>query len=148
MSQAHVSHAFEAQLGETPIRMLMSASPACIAGHRTLEAAWTLMQDQHVRHLPVLDGGVVVGMISQRDLGLLGAQAPARLGDVRVDEAMSGEPYIVSPEAPLRSVVNTLSTRRLGAAIVVEHGEVQGVFTTTDALSILRGLLEGSVSLG
>lgn len=148
MSNAHLSHAFEAQLGETPIRMLMSASPACIAGHRTLADAWSLMQEQHVRHLPVLEGGVVVGMISQRDLGLLGARAPARLSDLRVDEAMSGEPYIVSPEAPLRSVVNTLSTRRLGAAIVVEHGQVQGVFTTTDTLSILRDLLEGTVSLG
>jgi CBS domain-containing protein len=86
-TQARLSHAFEAQLGETPIRMLMSASPACVAGHRTLADAWALMQEQ-------------------------------------------------------------LSTRRLGAAIVVEHGQVQGVFTTTDTLSILRGLLEGTVSLG
>jgi acetoin utilization protein AcuB len=147
MTQAHRSSASQAQLGETPIRMHMSSSPACIAGHRTLADAWRIMQDHHVRHLPVLEGGAVVGMISQRDLGVLGTQAPARLNDLRVDEAMSGEPYVVSPEAPLRSVVSTLSTRRIGAAIVVEHGEVQGVFTTTDVLAILRNLLEGAVSL-
>lgn len=148
MTPAQHSDEFQAHFGDTPIRMLMTASPACIAAHRTLADAWTTMQREHVRHLPVLAGGVVVGMISQRDLGLLGTQAPAKLGDVRIEEAMSSEPYLVAPDTPLRSVVRTMSARRLGAAIVVEHGVVQGVFTTTDALAVLQGLLEGSASLG
>jgi len=95
--------------------------------------------------LPVLEGGTVVGMISQRDLGLLGTQAPAQLSELRVEEAMSGDPYLVAPSAPLRAVVETMAARRIGAAIIVEHGKVQGVFTTTDVLAILAGVLDGPV---
>lgn len=125
----------------------MTTSPACIASHRTLADAWSVMQREHVRHLPVLEGGAVVGMISQRDLGLLGAQVPGKLADLRVEEAMSSDPYIVSAEVPLRAVVGTMATRRIGAAIVVDNGEVQGVFTTTDAITVLREVLEGAVAL-
>lgn len=122
----------------------MTASPACIASHRTLADAWSAMQREHVRHLPVLEGGVVVGMISQRDLGLLGAQVPGKLADIRVEEAMSSDPYIVASEAPLHAVIGTMAARRIGAAIVVERGDVQGVFTTTDAITVLRELLESA----
>lgn len=104
------------------------------------------MQRDHIRHLPVLEGGVVIGMISQRDLGLLGAQAPGKLADVSVAEAMSSDPYIVAPSAPLRAVVATMANRRIGAAIIAEGGAVQGVFTTTDVVTILRQLLEGASS--
>ncbi len=134
-------------LGDTPIRSLMTASPACIAAHRTLADAWSEMQRERVRHLPVLEGGVIVGMISQRDLGLLGAQVPGKLADIRVEEAMSSDPYIVSADAPLRAVVGTMAARRIGAAIIVERGDVSGVFTTTDAVGVLQKLLEGGASL-
>lgn len=126
----------------------MTASPACIASHRTLADAWSEMQRAHVRHLPVLEGGVIVGMISQRDLGLLGAQVPGKLADIRVDEAMSSDPYIVASDAPLRAVVGTMAARRIGAAIIVERGDVTGVFTTTNAVSVLRSLLDGGARLG
>lgn len=133
-------------LGDTPIRSLMSASPACIASHRTLADAWSAMHHAHVRHLPVLEGGIVVGMISQRDLGLLGTHGTMKLADVRVDEAMSSDPYVVSSETSLRSVIATMAARRIGSAIIVDRGGVQGVFTTTDAITALQELLEGAAS--
>jgi len=147
MTQASSSRRVPA-IGNEPIRRFMSRSPACIAGHRSLKDAWTMMQHERVRHLPVLEGGAVVGMISQRDLGLLGTQAPARLDEVAVEEAMSGEPYVVGPSTSLLAVVATMSAQRLGAAIIVDGGHVVGVFTTTDALALLTGLVEGIESVG
>ena len=147
MSQAQPNNAPGLrELGAQPLRFFMSGSPACIASHRTLADAWKMMQHEHVRHLPVLEGGVVVGMISQRDLGMLGTQAPARLEAVPVQDAMSSDPYVVGPDTALRAVIGTMSTHRLGAAIVVDGGLVVGVFTTTDALAVLRGVLEGIAS--
>lgn len=132
--------------GNEPVRALMTRSPACIAAHRSLADAWQMMQRERVRHLPVLDGGTVVGMISQRDLGLLGSQVPARLNEVAIQEAMSGEPYVVGPSTSVRAVVGTMCAQRLGAAIVVDGGYVVGVFTTTDALALLSRLLDGTAS--
>jgi acetoin utilization protein AcuB len=84
---------------------------------------------------------VVAGMISQRDLGLLEANKPERLTDIKVEEAMSGEPYIVSPDAPLQAVIGTMHAHKIGSAIVVDQGKVLGVFTTTDAIALLREVL-------
>ena len=132
------------QLAQAPIRRYMTESPACIASHRTLADAWSLMQTSHVRHLPVLEGGVVAGMISQRDLGLLEANRPEKLSDLTVEEAMSGEPYIVGPDAPLQSVIGTMHAHKIGSAIVVDQGKVLGVFTTTDAIALLQEVLAGA----
>jgi acetoin utilization protein AcuB len=102
------------------------------------------MQHEHVRHLPVLEGGVVAGMISQRDIGLLETNEPKLLTDISVEEAMSGEPYIVGPDVPLHSVIATMHAHKIGSAIVVEQGTVLGVFTTTDAIALLRDVLAGA----
>jgi acetoin utilization protein AcuB len=140
----HASNASPARMpvAHAPIGDYMSASPVCIASHRTLAEAWAMMQQEQIRHLPVLEGGVVAGMISQRDLGLLEAQRPEQLDQVRVEDAMSDEPYVVGPQVPLHSVIATMATLKIGSAIVVEHGKVVGVFTTTDVIALLRRVLE------
>jgi CBS domain-containing protein len=130
-------------LGDQPIQRFMSAAPVCIASHRTLAEAWSTMQREHIRHLPVLDGGLIVGVISQRDLALLGGPRPERLQDVRIEDAMSGDPYLVEPEVPLRNVISGMRSQRVGSAVVVERGNVVGVFTTTDALALLHQALGG-----
>ncbi len=142
MNDVHDNQVRFEPVGDAPIGHYMTPSPACIAAHRSLADAWQMMQHEHVRHLPVLEGGIVVGMISQRDLGLLGAGSALRLEDLRVADAMSGEPYVVGPLVSLRAVVDELNNQRIGSAIVAERGQVLGVFTTTDALALLRRMLE------
>lgn len=131
------------QLGDHPIQRYMSSAPVCIAAHRTLAEAWSTMQRERIRHLPVLEGGMIVGVLSERDLALLGGPRPERLQDVRIEDAMSGEPFLVEPEVPLRSVIKGMRSQRVGSAVVVEQGKVVGVFTTTDALALLHEALGG-----
>lgn len=131
-------------LGDQPIQRFMSQTPVCIASHRTLAEAWSTMQRERIRHLPVLEGGRIVGVLSERDLALLSGPRPERLQDVRIEDAMSGDPYLVEPHVPLRDVISGMRGRRVGSAIVVEHGKVSGVFTTTDALALLHDTLGGA----
>ncbi len=51
----------------------MSAAPKTVTSDTTLEEARDLMDRSHIRHLPVLDGGRVTGMLSMRDLIKVGA---------------------------------------------------------------------------
>ena len=119
----------------------MSVSPVAIASHRTLADAHQLMRERGVRHLPVVEGTRLVGVVSQRDLYLIetlrGVDASAEL----VVEAMNAEPYSVPPDAPLEEVAREMAEHKYGSAVVVQRGEVVGIFTTVDALRALASVL-------
>jgi acetoin utilization protein AcuB len=99
------------------------------------------MRENAVRHLPVLEHGELVGVVTQRDLYLLESLAGGDLREDRVDDAMCQDPYSVQPDAPLDEVTAHMATHRCGCAVVLERGRVIGIFTTTDALRIVAGML-------
>jgi acetoin utilization protein AcuB len=124
------------------VRQYMTPSPWTVDRNQPLSAARRLMHEHGVRHLPVLEGQRVLGVLSERDLLLCESLAGVNPTDVRVEEAMAPDPYAVTPDAALADVVDTLIQRRIDSAIVLEEGRVVGVFTTVDALRALADLLE------
>ncbi len=119
----------------------MTKSPHTIGQEQTLTRAHELMRKFSCRHLPVLHGGQLVGTVSLRDLDLTEGLKGVDPDIVLVEEAMSAEPHVVSPETPLREVVDYLVTHGYGSAIVTEGKEVVGVFTAIDAMRCLRDTL-------
>ncbi len=126
------------------IRRYMTVSPVVVASDRTLAEALQTMREHRIRHLPVVDGGKLVGVVSQRDLYLLQSVRGVDMCSERVSEAMTPEPYAVDPDAPVAEVASVMAERKYGSALVVERGEVVGVFTTVDALRALGALLRRS----
>ena len=124
------------------IREYMTPSPHTIALSGSLSAAGRLMREHHLRHLPVLDGGRIAGVVSERDLFLVESLPGVNPTDVRVEEAMVEDVYTVHPDTPLGEAIETMIDRKIGSAIVCEGDRVLGVFTTIDALRALHALLE------
>jgi len=120
----------------------MTPAPHTIGRTRSLAAARQMMLEHRVRHLPVLDGGRIAGLLSERDLLLVEALPGVNPTDVRVEEAMVENVFTVAPDAPVGEVVETMIERKLGSAVVSEGERVVGVFTTIDALQALHELLE------
>lgn len=121
----------------------MTAQPHTIGDEQTLANARERMRHWGVRHLPVLRGGHLVGVLSSRDIVLVESLPGVDLERVTVDDAMTEDPWTVTADASLREVAGTMAERKLGAAIVVETSgsdAVVGVFTTTDALRALAEL--------
>ena len=123
------------------IQEVMTSQPVTIGRTETLATAHELMRENDVRHLPVLEHGELVGVVTQRDLYLLETIAGVDLREDRVDDAMSNDAYAVPPDASLDQVTAEMATQRYGCAVVIERGRVIGIFTTTDALRILAGTL-------
>lgn len=120
----------------------MSRTPYTIGEDQPLSAAHKVMRERDVRHLPVLAGGQLVGVLSQRDLHLIESLEDVDPDHVTVSEAMSSEVFTVAPRASLRKVATEMAKRKLGSAIVVDKNTVVGVFTTIDALDALVGMIE------
>ena len=120
----------------------MTPGPQSIGQEQSLAQAHRLMRDHHIRHLPVLHGGKLVGVLSDRDLHLIETLRDVDPEEVTVEEAMSPTVYTVSPRAPLDGVVREMAHHKYGCAVIEDHGKVVGVFTTIDALRALHDLLE------
>jgi acetoin utilization protein AcuB len=119
----------------------MTPTPHTIGPTRSLAAARKIMVANQVRHLPVLDGGRIVGLLSERDLFLVESLPGVNPTDVRVEEAMVQNVFTVAPDAPIGDVVATMIERKLGSTVISEGEQVVGVFTTIDALQALAELL-------
>jgi acetoin utilization protein AcuB len=124
------------------VREHMTPGPHTIGRTQSLAAASRMMRDNEIRHLPVLDGGKVIGVVSERDLLLIDSLPGVEPADVRVEEAMVQDVFSVSPDTPVGEAIETMIDRKLGSAIVCDGERVLGVFTTVDALRALHSLLE------
>lgn len=119
----------------------MTPSVHTIGVGRTLADAHHLMREYQIRHLPVLEGGKLVGIVTERDLHLVETLKGVDQRDVTVEEAMSQEVYSVEPDADLAEVARTMAERRYGCTVVTRGAEVMGIFTTIDALRVLADTL-------
>lgn len=127
------------------LKKYMTHAPHTVRPDLTLAAADKLMHDLGIRHLPVLDGGRLLGLLSQRDIRLIESLKDVDANAVRIDEAMTQDTYEVSPDAPLGEVVAEMAAKKYGSAVAVQNGKVVGIFTTVDALHALAELVQTPV---
>jgi acetoin utilization protein AcuB len=125
------------------VRDVMSV-PAVVGPNDSLFVAEGTMCMGAVRHLPVVDGDELVGIISERDVlrapGVLADHGPSArsiLQSARVAAVMSRNPVTTRPEASIAEAANALATRRVGCLPVLEDGRLVGIVTRTDVLSAL-----------
>jgi acetoin utilization protein AcuB len=123
------------------VQEYMSVAPVVVSSDQTLAEAHRLMRERNIRHLPVVDGGRLVGVVSQRDLYLLETLRGVDPGTERVQEAMAPDPYAVPPDALIEEVAESMADRKYGSAVVVDGGTVIGLFTTVDALRALAAVV-------
>lgn len=125
-----------------PIHKYMTTSPHTIGVEQTIAVAAKVMAEHHIRHLPVLHGGKVVGLLSQRDVTMVETLKGVDPKVLTVEEAMSGSPYLVDADTLVTEVAARMAEHKYGSAIVVQHEKVVGMFTTVDACRVLGELFE------
>jgi len=128
------------------VRKYMSPAPHSIGPDQPLAVAHRMMREHRFRHLPVLDAGRLVGMLTDRDLSLIETLRDVDPRKIMVEEAMSAAPYAVGPDAPLDEVVAEMAEHKYGSAVVMQNQKVVGMFTTVDACRALGELLRSRLA--
>ncbi len=118
------------------VAQLMTPRPLVVVEESTtLMAAWQLMRGSHVRHLPVVANGDVVGILSDRDVLAAGRAAlrPQTLHPAMVvADAMSTRLSTIEADRPATEAAATLLRRRVGALPVLRGRELVGIVTVAD----------------
>jgi acetoin utilization protein AcuB len=127
-----------------PIRNFMTVAPHAIGRDQPLSLAHERMSAFNVRHLPVLEGGKLVGILSQRDALFVETLRDVDPAKVLVEDAMSTDVYVVTPDTPLEDVAAEMAGRKYGCAVVAEGPRIVGIFTTVDALHALIDFENGA----
>ena len=123
---------------QVPISKYMTPNPVSVQQDAELGDAVSLINIHNIRHLPVLDGDKLVGLVSERDLGLIESMLPSDWENVSVAEAMTPAPFVVKEDTKLGEVAQRMAIERYGSAVVIDaSGRVIGIFTTVDAMRAL-----------
>jgi acetoin utilization protein AcuB len=110
----------------------MTPFPYSVDVDASLAEARAFMAEHRIRHLPVMHGQEIVGIVTDRDIA--GRELTVR--DVAVQDA-----YIVAASAPADEVAEEMAARHIGSALVTREGKLVGVFTASDACRALVRVL-------
>ncbi len=120
----------------------MTPQPWTIRADAKMSQAHRVMREHKIRHLPVLDGGKLIGIVTERDLHLIETLPDSDPDEVSVEDAMTADVYTVSADDPVDVVVERMAAQKYGSAVVLDRrGVVEGIFTTIDALQVLADVL-------
>ncbi|MCL4780811.1 MAG: CBS domain-containing protein [Gammaproteobacteria bacterium] len=123
--------------------------PITVAENTGIEELQRLMDQHGIRHLPVLRGERVVGVISDRDVRAVAGLSVAEKLQVCASDIMADDLLTVPASASLDEVAYAMAERKVGSAIVTEaDGRFLGIFTASDALNALVEIARGEGTAG
>lgn len=110
--------------------------------------ALALMKKYSIRHLPVVEDKILMGLITESDLRQV--MMPSLLEEMRLDQVMINNPVTIGPEESLEEAARLIYRYKISGLPVVDKGKLVGILTTPDILTAfiqLMGVLEASSRL-
>ena len=132
------------------VKQRMTANPFTVTPDVSIPDALAVMEEHGVRHLPVVDAGAVVGVISRNDIAaaspskattLSAQEATYLISKLRVAKVMSRPAVVISPAALLEEAATVLRDGKIEMLPVVADGALVGVITESDILDAFIDIL-------
>jgi CBS domain-containing protein len=138
----------------TRVRDIMSSPAITVSPDTTLPAANALMKEKEIRHLPVLEKGRLVGIVSRGDLREASISASINadqyelhflLNKLTVGKLMTRKVRTVAPDALVVDAADLMTEHKIaGLPVVGADGAVVGIVTESDLLKMLVRRLRGA----
>ncbi|MGZ8487246.1 MAG: CBS domain-containing protein [Candidatus Binatia bacterium] len=134
---------------EGVVREIMMGSPVTLKPEDTLDLANDVIALGRIRHIPIVDGSRLVGIVTERDLigaaaaqifGLKQKSKSALLKSVLIKEVMKKRVITAAPDTPIKEIAHLMANKKIGCVPVVSDGMVVGLVTTTDILRYVESL--------
>lgn len=128
------------------VRAIMTPNPIAAAPETPLPVVYQLMKRYEVRHLPILEHGELVGILTERDLREARPflEEPVRLWEVAYQVAnrpardlMRAPVYSIEATGSVEQAADMMQRHRIGALPIMEHGTLVGIVTVTDILKLV-----------
>ena len=129
---------------------IMTRDPVSVSPSDTLRVVLERMRQRNCRRLPVVEGGKLVGIVSDRDVRLA-LNSPFILRERREDETllervvvaecMTPDPVTLPPDASVLDAARLIHERKFGGIPIVDAGKLIGIVTETDLLACFIELL-------
>jgi len=112
------------------VRELMTTEPVTVEPKATLGEVATLMKQEDCGSIPVVEGGRLVGIVTDRDIVVRGVATGKDPKTQRVSEVMSADPVTIGPENDVGDAEKKMSDRQIRRLPVVEGGRLVGIIVT------------------
>lgn len=130
---------------EKEIKHFMTNSPQTVSLNQSLQYATDTMKKLDIRHLPVLEGGKLVGILSERDIRFVESFDKLDPKELLVEDAYTEEPLVLAASTLLNSVCEQMVSRKIGSVLIEENSKLAGIFTWIDALKLISNNSKGAI---
>ena len=139
----------ETRFDRTRVRDVMRRKIVTISASERLSTVEDIMTLGHVRHMPVVQSGRLLGVVSERDLlraslsTLAGHEDEDRrafLHVVEIAQVMSSPAIVIGPEASIEEAARIMAEEKIGCLPVVDQDILVGMLTETDVLRLVAGV--------
>ena len=132
------------------VRNFMTADPVVISHNDPIREAKRLLDEHQFRHLPIVNDGRVIGILSDRDINrsLAVAEAVSSVcgvetdAELRIKDIMTENPMCLHPDDPLKHAAKIMLDKKIGCLPVVDNGSLVGIITGTDILKVFVEMTE------
>lgn len=137
------------------VRDFMSAPATSLSQDASLLDAVLTFRRTQFRHVPIVDGETVVGILTERDVQRVAPSMLARITqeeyndifqNTPIKRVMTRNPLIITPATPLREAAALMNGNKVGCLPVVEGGRLVGILTVIDMLGVLVRVLSSGVA--
>jgi acetoin utilization protein AcuB len=131
------------------VQKIMMGSPVTLTPDDTLDLANNVISLGRIRHIPVVEKGKLVGLLSERDLigaaanrifGLNQKSKSALLKTESVKSIMKKRLVTVTPDTPIKDAARLMADKKIGCVPVITAGALVGLVTTTNVLRYLESI--------
>lgn len=124
------------------VRDIMKCSPTTIPPETSLQEAYRIMHEKSIRHLPVVEAGRLVGVITDRDLRLATSALAKHpfAPDAQVSGVMAKQPRCAAPLDSVEEAARTMRELKIGCLPVLDGDDLVGIVTGIDLLDALLRL--------